>query len=88
MLKFNFIDWKPNEYHAFTAIKNYLGERWGFIYAFKNFYTTCLILPAIYGGLCTLYVMQTGNYITLQSYGFAIFMMIWITLFQEKWIRK
>lgn len=30
LIKMSFIDHKFQEYHAFTAIKNYFGERWGF----------------------------------------------------------
>lgn len=71
-----------------TAIKNYFGERWGFQYAFMNFYTTWLLLPSLGGVACTWYQFQTGTFITLWSFAFSIFIAIWMTLFQERWKRK
>ena len=71
-----------------TAIKNYFGERWGFQYAFMNFYTTWLLLPSLGGVACTWYQFQTGTFITLWSFAFSIFIAFWMTIFQERWKRK
>lgn len=53
IIKQNFLDHKYQEYNAATSIKNYLGERWGFIYAFKYFYTSWLLIPAVMGIFCS-----------------------------------
>ena len=55
VLKQNFVDHKAQKYDALTSTKNYLGERWGFQYAFMNFYTSWLILPAVFGFMCSWY---------------------------------
>lgn len=47
VLQQNFIDFKNQDYQALTSLKNYLGERWGFQYAFNYFFTCWLILPVI-----------------------------------------
>lgn len=47
-IKQNFYDNGYQEYHAITAIKNYLGERWGFQYAFMYYYTAWLIIPSVF----------------------------------------
>jgi hypothetical protein len=81
MIKMTFTDYKYQEYHAFTAVKNYLGERWGFQYAFYTYYTTYLSIPSVFGLICTWYQYQTGQWITLWSFAYAMLMSLWITIF-------
>ena len=81
MLKLNFIDHRYQEFHAISSIKNYLGERWGFQYAFSQFYTAWLVIPATLGLICTLYQIFTNDHITLWSFAYAICMSFWITIF-------
>lgn len=88
ILKQNFYDRSYQEYHALTSIKNYLGERWGFQYAFMNFYTCWLIFPAIGGMVCQCYIIYTGNWFSLISFLYSIIVSIWMTFLQEFWKRK
>jgi len=53
-----------------------------------DFYTVWLIIPSIFGVACTAYQFQTGEFITLWSFGFSVLMSFWVTLFQERWKRK
>jgi len=88
ILKQNYIDLHFQEYHAVTSIKNYLGERWGFQYAFMNFYTCWLIIPAMAGTICQLIIVSTSNWFSLYSFLYSILVSFWLTFFQEFWKRK
>lgn len=79
---------RREEFNALNALKNYLGERHGFLYAFKNYYTAWLTIPALLGILLTIESLMTGEYISLHSYLFGIFMSLWITMLIEFWKRK
>ena len=75
---------RKQEFNAINALKNYFGERQGFLYAFKNYYTSWLTIPAGLGILISLMSFYQNTWISLWSYGFAIFMSFWITLFDLK----
>lgn len=77
----NYYDGDYQEYHALTAIKNYLGERWGFQYAFMYFYTSWLITPAVGGFICFLWQIKTSESINLMSFSFSILITFWMTYF-------
>lgn len=79
---------RKEEFNAINALKNYFGERQGFLYAFKNYYTAWLTVPALLGIVLTVESFISGEYISLLSYAFAIFMSLWITMLIEFWKRK
>lgn len=71
-----------------TALKNYFGEKVGFMYAFVNYYTILLIIPAILGLLVSWRQLYVKSLITLWSFFYALVISIWITLFIEFWRRQ
>jgi hypothetical protein len=75
------------EFNAINALQNYFGERHGFLYAFKNFYTCWLTIPAGLGLVLFIISVIQNTWISLWSYAFAIFMSLWITFFIEFWKR-
>ena len=79
---------RKEEFNAINALKNYFGERQGFLYAFKNYYTAWLTIPALLGILLSIESFISGEYISIYSYVFAIFMSLWITMLIEFWKRK
>lgn len=83
-----FIDNRPQQYFAITAIKNYFGERWGFQYAFMDFYTTWLFVPSFFGFLVTIKMYTTKQDFSLWNFWYSILVSIWITFFEEFWKRK
>ena len=54
IFKNHFNDLKMQEYRGLTSTKNYFGERWGFQYAFMEFYTAWLIIPAVLSVPCAI----------------------------------
>ncbi|XP_072051676.1 anoctamin-10-like, partial [Amphiura filiformis] len=68
-------------------IREYFGEAMGIYFSFLGFYTKALFLPAGVGLFYYLYYTFFGK----SSHGyavFAIFNLIWTTLFLESWKRK
>ncbi|KAL1490361.1 hypothetical protein ABEB36_013072 [Hypothenemus hampei] len=63
-----------------NAIKDYFGESITLYFAFLEFYTLALIVPAILG-LCGTIFTETIPF-------FSVFNVIWVTLFLELWKRK
>ena len=86
-LKQNLWDFSPQEYGALTSIKNYLGERWGFQYAFMNFYTSNLMFPALVG-LPIFIFMLIHDDMRISQFLLAVLICFWMTIFIEKWKRK
>ena len=76
------------DYVQLTAIKNYFGEKVGFIYAFVYFYTIALSIPAFLGALASLRQYQIDSLITLWSFAYALVISVWITVFIEIWKRQ
>ncbi|CAL1276359.1 unnamed protein product [Larinioides sclopetarius] len=65
-------------------VRNYFGEAIAFYFAF-TFYYTCYLLPtAIIGAIQTVISFDISRCYIF----FAIFKMIWVTLFLESWKRK
>ncbi|GFQ67316.1 anoctamin-10 [Trichonephila clavata] len=65
-------------------VRNYFGESVAFYFAFIYFYTWALLPPAIVGA-----IQSVISFDISRSYiFFAIFKMIWLTLFLECWKRK
>ena len=87
MVKNYFMDTKIQEYRGLTSIKNYFGERWGFQYAFMDFYTAWLVIPAVLSVPCAIQQFKMKG-MTLFSFYFAVMMSFWITIFIERWKRK
>lgn len=52
MIEQNIRDDKKQTYNALTTIKNYIGEKYAFQYAFLYFYTTWLSIPSFFGVIC------------------------------------
>jgi hypothetical protein len=88
IIKQNIIQTNAVDFVQLTAIKNYFGEKVGFMYAFVNFYTMWLINPAILGLMVTFRQYQIGSLITLWSFVYALVISIWITVFIEFWKRQ
>ncbi|KAF8784989.1 Anoctamin-10 like protein [Argiope bruennichi] len=65
-------------------VKNYFGESITFYFAFISFYTSYLWPTAIAGILQTAISMDISRCYIF----FALFKMIWVTLFLEMWKRK
>jgi hypothetical protein len=62
-------------------IRNYFGEKIAFYFAFLEFYTNSLIVPAIIGILQFLFLNEMNIFC-------AVFNMLWITIFLKRWKRK
>lgn len=81
-------DDKEQDYLAITAIKNYLGERWGFWYAFIYFFSTWFSIPALFGVGVGWYQWQGDQYVTIWSIAYSLVMSFWFTIFELRWTRK
>ena len=69
-------------------MKNYFGERIGFLYQFNFFYTSWLIIPAGLGLGVTIRDIYYKEFISLWSYLYSTSLSLWITIFIEAWKRK
>ncbi|XP_022082419.1 anoctamin-10-like isoform X2 [Acanthaster planci] len=79
---FNSLNGQPIE-----RIREYFGEALAIYFSFLGFYTAALVLPAVVGLLSYLLAAFLGP----PSHGyalFAIFNLLWTTLFLEAWKRK
>jgi len=87
-LKQYLFEGKKYKYNELTVIKNYLGPKHGFYFAFLSFYTTWLIPVAVLGLAITIYAViskDLDNYVSL-SYVFVV--MVWLAIVIERWKRK
>ena len=80
-----------------NVIKDYYGEKMGFYFAWLIHYTGWLIPPMIIGLIFGLSFLLNGltsedkpdNWMNHPaSFLYGIVIMIWVTLFNESWIRK
>ena len=80
-----------------NVIKDYYGEKMGFYFAWLIHYTGWLIPPMIIGtisGICLLVLGKTNGtdpadwLNTPYSFLYGVIMMLWVTIFNESWIRK
>lgn len=88
MYKQNYRNNADIDYNAIDGMKNYLGERWGFLYAFQNFYTAKLIPVAIVGAIVSWHQYRSKEWIGSVTFTFSVGMSIWMTVFIEQWKRK
>lgn len=86
------INWKMTA-QPLHKIRYYFGEKIAIYFAWLEFYTKMLLLPAIAGAITFTYLeakrIETGGqnegYILI---AFALFVVIWSSLFSETWKRK
>ncbi|KDO32354.1 hypothetical protein SPRG_02832 [Saprolegnia parasitica CBS 223.65] len=69
-------------------LRNYFGEKIALYFAWLEFYTKSLLLPAVIGII--IYVLDTGNVgnVAAGKIFFAGFIVVWSTFFTEFWKRK
>ena len=87
-LKENYKEHSCYEFHATTALKNYFGERIGFLFQFQYFLTSWMLIPAGLGLIVTIRDIYMLEYISLWSYIYSTSISLWITIFIEVWKRK
>ena len=78
-------------------IANYYGEKFGFYFAWLLHYTGQLIIPAVFGLIIFLIQLidKAKNELTWKealqdrlNIVYAVFIMVWSTMFVESWKRK
>ena len=67
-------------------IKDYFGETVGMYFAFLDFYSSALILPAAVGFCFYMFEFHKHSLYSLMI--LAVFNLIWSTAFMESWKRK
>ena len=67
-------------------IKDYFGETIGMYFAFLDFYSSALILPAAVGFCFYMFEFHKHSLYSLMI--LAVFNLIWSTAFMESWKRK
>uniref|UniRef100_A0AAV1TX72 Anoctamin transmembrane domain-containing protein n=1 Tax=Peronospora matthiolae TaxID=2874970 RepID=A0AAV1TX72_9STRA len=80
-------------YQPLHKIRYYFGEKIALYFAWLEFYTKMLIFPAIAGVITFVYIeaRQAATGTNEQGYiliAFAVFVVIWSSLFSELWRRK
>ena len=69
-------------------MKNYLGPKIGFYFAWMNFYTSWLLIPAIFGLASTIYQILSESINPTYSAIYVAVVMIFLSFIIEKWKRK
>ena len=86
-----------NNLQPLNFIKDYFGEKLGFYFAWLVHFTGWLIPPMIVVIIITLAMLFQGMKVDKAeleffnsplAFFYGIFMMIWVTLFNESWVRK
>lgn len=76
-----------NCFHSFLGnIKDYFGETVGMYFAFLDFYTSALVVPAVVGVVFYLFEFHKNSISSLMI--LASFNLIWSTAFLESWKRR
>lgn len=84
-----FVFWSWPKNVPIDDVKNYFGEKIGFLTAFMSHYTQWLIWPAFLGFCTWLNVAaEKGNPNVILAPVYAFGMAIWATLFLESWKRR
>jgi len=77
----------PNN-QPYDKVKDYFGEKIALYFAWLGYYTTWLIIPAVFGFICQIDVWSEG---TVDAHGvpyFGVIMMLWGTFYLEYWKRR
>ena len=89
----------PDNMQPLNVIKDYYGEKLGFFFAWLMHYTGWLLLGSVIGIIFTIIAIviwtQNEHEQPLESildspvcFLYALFIMIWLTMFNESWKRK
>lgn len=68
-------------------IRNYFGEQIGMYFAFLQFYTKALIIPAVFGVFTFIWQMAAGKFNIPFLPVFGVIVCLWATIFLEAWKR-
>ena len=60
----------------------------GLRFAFMNFYTSWLALPAVFGLIAELNSLGNSREITVMSFVYSFIVCFWISFFTSRWKRK
>lgn len=84
----SWIDFKSLYDLPVDLIRDYLGERYGFYYLFLQYYSFCLIFPALIG-VAFFIVQERTHRVDVTGLVFlAVFMAIWSTFMLDFWKRR
>lgn len=79
-----FLEGQQYNFSELTVIKNYIGPKHAFFFAWLSFYTTWLLPIALLGLAIAIYDMaSTGDQYVNLSYVFVL--MIWLAVVIERW---
>eukprot|EP00210_Caulerpa_lentillifera_P003186 g3044.t2 len=81
---------KRRLFSPLKEVRGYFGEQVAYYYAWLNFYTACLSVPALVGALVYILNSNQGIIITHSPYVpfFSIFMILWAGIFLKLWRRR